>query len=247
MSSRPDENPPRLSDIAYQQICDEIVTSELLPGTALSENELAGRLEIGLTPIRDALKRLSLESLVMTYRRRGTFVSEINVADEQRFTEVRVELEGLAAALAARRATSSDFERITKLERAAAAHPLDDPHGYLTAENALRLAIYDATKNPTLKVTSVYYSRLVLRIWHHGLRTEMMELVSRTDQSAIVDAILARDAATARRLAEEQVVNFSASSNSGTGMRFHRGYAELHLNAQIAEPDTDARPAIEFP
>ena len=60
-------------------------------------------LGIGRTPLREAVKRLSHESLVAIQPRRGTFVSDVDAADIVHITEVRAELEGFAAALAARR------------------------------------------------------------------------------------------------------------------------------------------------
>ena len=104
----------RLVDQAYRQIRDAIVATRLAPGAPLDEKALSSSLGLGLTPIRDALKRLTLEKLAVTYPRRGTYVSAINIADEARLTEVRVELEGLAAALAAERAT--DDERAVLLQ-----------------------------------------------------------------------------------------------------------------------------------
>ena len=98
----------RLVDQAYRQIRDAIVAVRLQPGAPLDEKALSASLGLGLTPIRDALKRLTLEKLAVTYPRRGTFVSRINIADEARLTEIRVELEGLAAAFAAERATEED-------------------------------------------------------------------------------------------------------------------------------------------
>jgi len=98
----------RLVDVAYRELRDAIVAVRLQPGAPLDEKGLSASLGIGLTPIRDALKRLTLEKLAVTYPRRGTFVTEINIADEAKLTEVRVDLEGLAASLAAERSTTRD-------------------------------------------------------------------------------------------------------------------------------------------
>ena len=60
-------------------------------------------LAIGRTPLREAVKRLALENLVAVQPRRGTFVSAVEAADIVNITEVRAELEGYAAELAAQR------------------------------------------------------------------------------------------------------------------------------------------------
>ncbi len=74
----------------------------------MSESELAARLGIGRTPIREALQRLAREGLVSILPRRGILVTEINVKRQLRLLEVRRELERLIARSAARRATDDE-------------------------------------------------------------------------------------------------------------------------------------------
>ena len=81
-----------LTDRAYAEIEELIVTLRLAPGTPVSEAELMARLGIGRTPIREALQRLARERLVEIYPRRGNFVTDINVAGQLRLLETRREL-----------------------------------------------------------------------------------------------------------------------------------------------------------
>ena len=90
-----------LAEQAYERIRDDIVFLRVEPGAPLDDKELSAELGMSLSPIRDALKRLTLERLVVTYPRRGTFVAEITVSDEQWLTEIRLPLEEVAAGLAA--------------------------------------------------------------------------------------------------------------------------------------------------
>ncbi len=100
----PDTTATRLvAERAYVDLRDRIVTLHLPPGTVLREDELMKDLGIGRTPLREAVKRLALENLVEVQPRRGTFVTAIEAADIQNITEVRAELEGYAAELAALR------------------------------------------------------------------------------------------------------------------------------------------------
>ena len=66
-----------LTDLAYRQIEERIVTLRLKPGEVLSEQWLSATLKIGRTPIREALQRLALEGLVRILPRKGILVSEI--------------------------------------------------------------------------------------------------------------------------------------------------------------------------
>ncbi len=97
-----------LTDRAYRELEEMIVTLRLSPGTVLSEQALALRLKIGRTPIREALQRLARDGLVVIMPRRGIMVSEINLRLQLRLLEVRRELERLMASLAAERATPDE-------------------------------------------------------------------------------------------------------------------------------------------
>jgi DNA-binding GntR family transcriptional regulator len=81
-----------LTDRAYRDLEEMIVTLQLLPGSAVSETALSQRLGIGRTPIREALQRLARERLVTILPRRGIIVSEINVKSQLRLLEVRREV-----------------------------------------------------------------------------------------------------------------------------------------------------------
>src|SRR5215203_4088873 len=106
-----------LTDRAYAELEEMIVTLRLAPGSAVSEAELSSRLGIGRTPIREALQRLAREGLVLILPRRGVMVSEINVGRQLRLHEVRRELERLIARTAARRATDEQRARFRELAR----------------------------------------------------------------------------------------------------------------------------------
>src|SRR5215207_2385681 len=92
-----------IAERAYHELRDRIVTLRLPPGTVLREDLLMRDLAIGRTPLREAVKRLALENLVAVQPRRGTFVTAVEAADIVHITEVRAELEGYAAELAALR------------------------------------------------------------------------------------------------------------------------------------------------
>src|SRR5690625_546338 len=83
-----------LSALAYVQIRDLIVTLQLSPGARLDEAELMDRLQLGRTPVREALRRLADEGLVTIYARRGTVVAPVDVRDLARVSEVRAVIQG---------------------------------------------------------------------------------------------------------------------------------------------------------
>src|SRR5439155_13300506 len=77
------------SEEAYQRILERIVRLEMAPGSVVNEARLREELGIGRTPIREALQRLARENLVRSIPHRGTFVTDVNITDLARITEVR--------------------------------------------------------------------------------------------------------------------------------------------------------------
>lgn len=126
----------RATDRAYASLREEILGWRLLPGTPLSEIELAERLGVSRTPLRAALARLALEGLVDTSRGRTGVVSDVSAGSIRELFELREALEVQAARLAARRRDREVFAQLA--ERFAAAselhdHRVDDYYG-LVAE-----------------------------------------------------------------------------------------------------------------
>src|SRR5918911_171767 len=104
-----------LADRAYAALRDRIVQLRIAPGAPINEDELGRELDMGRTPVREAIKRLALENLVAVFPRRGTFASEINITDLAHISDVRVQLEGHAAYRAAQRRTPMQREQLEAL------------------------------------------------------------------------------------------------------------------------------------
>jgi DNA-binding GntR family transcriptional regulator len=205
--------PISLSQQAYERIKHKIVSLELSPGSVIDENNLQIELGLGRTPIREALKRLSLEKLVVIIPRRGMFVTDIGIADLQQIFEVRVPMEGLAARLAARRGTGMDW---AKMERVLAEIPRDavDNESHINADEACHLIIYEAAENAFLKDILTTHYALSLRLWYYFLpkigdmRHEVMEHLS------VLKALKAGDEDESACLMEGHVHNFQKKIQS---------------------------------
>ncbi|MBY8975920.1 GntR family transcriptional regulator [Rhodobacteraceae bacterium NNCM2] len=104
-----------LTEQAYRQIEEMIVTLELKPGQLLSEAELMESLQIGRTPIREALQRLAFEGLVVIMPRRGVLVSEINHSRQLALLDLRRVVERLIMSSAAAKATVAEREVFARL------------------------------------------------------------------------------------------------------------------------------------
>ncbi len=193
-----------LADKAYHEIRGLIVSLELAPGAVIDERELIERLEIGRTPVREALRRLSHEGLVEVYPRRGMFVTGVDVRELARLSEVREMLEPEAARLGAERATDKDREHMAALlaELDAGGSELMD------LDERIHRAVYRAAHNDLLEATLEQYYVLALRIWSIALDRahELEEAVA--EHRALLEAIQAGDGDRAADTMRAHVQNF---------------------------------------
>jgi DNA-binding GntR family transcriptional regulator len=158
-----------LADKAYHEIRGLIVSLELAPGALIDERELIERLEIGRTPVREALRRLAHERLVEVYPRRGMFVTGVDVRELARLSEVRELLEPEAARLAAERATDSDREHLSLLLTELDAGLNGGGSELMDLDERIHRAVYRASHNDLLEATLEQYYVLALRIWSMAL------------------------------------------------------------------------------
>ena len=157
-----------LTDRAYTELEELIVTLQLPPGSAVSEGMLSKRLRIGRTPIREALQRLARERLVAILPRRGIVVSEINVKSHLRLLETRREVERLVARLASRRATEEERARFRALaERFVRCAEKVDETGFMRADREFNELILAASKNEFATGAMRLMQSLSRRFWFH--------------------------------------------------------------------------------
>lgn len=104
-----------VGDAVYQMLRQSILDQTFLPGQRLQLDELAEKLDVSATPIKDAVNRLASEGLIDVRARSGTFVSSISVDDLAEALEVRCALESHSALTAAQRATEKDIAKLTSL------------------------------------------------------------------------------------------------------------------------------------
>ena len=117
-----------LTEQAYNQLEEMIVTLALAPGTVLSEKALSLELGIGRTPVREALQRLAREGLVLVLPRKAIIVTETDPRRQLLVLEVRREIERLLARAAAKRASAAERARFGVIAKGmeAAARANDD-------------------------------------------------------------------------------------------------------------------------
>jgi DNA-binding GntR family transcriptional regulator len=154
-----------LADQAYYRIRELIVTLELPPGSLVNEQELMEQLGLGRTPVREALRTLARERLVLVYPRRGMFISPVDVGDLAGLSEVRTTLESHAARLAAERATDAERTETDALLAELDGSAAHDERSLIDLDQRLHRHVYRCAHNPFLEATLNEYYMLTLRIW----------------------------------------------------------------------------------
>src|SRR5215217_6172348 len=195
-----------VAERAYVELRDRIVTLQLAPGRELREDELMAELEIGRTPLREAVKRLALENLLSVQPRRGTFVSDVDATDIVNITEVRAELEGYAAELAAQRmdgvsriAAESLLREVDELSRPG------DQDWLMRFDERIHRFTWEASGNPYLTETLERYFTHSLRVWYLVLDRVPGLGHAVHDQAQLLEALLDHDGARARSIMREHV------------------------------------------
>jgi DNA-binding GntR family transcriptional regulator len=192
-----------LSEKAYVDLEELIVTMQLPPGSAVSEVGLSTRLGIGRTPIREALHRLARERLVTILPQRGIIVTEINVGSQLKVLELRRELERLIARSAARRASAAEACRFAEIaaefEQAAADN---DETTFMRLDREFNLLSSAAAKNEFISSSMSLIHSLSRRFWFiHYKEVADMPLAARL-HADVARAIGARDEAAAAKASD---------------------------------------------
>lgn len=104
-----------LRDVVFENLRESILTGRLKPGQRLMEIQLAEGLGVSRTPVREAIRKLELEDLVVMLPRKGAYVTNMSLKEILDVLEVRASLESLAAKLAAKRRNEKDIEKLKQI------------------------------------------------------------------------------------------------------------------------------------
>lgn len=198
----------RLSDKAYQLIRHKIITLELPPLSAIDEQALMEDLQLGRTPIREALQRLVAEGLVISAPRRGMYVAEIGITDLQKIFEMRMVLEGFCARLAAQRISAEQLSQIQAVIQDLEQTPNSDGKALMELDERFHHLVYLAADNEFLAATLGRLHALSHRIWHLVLDRIGDVRGAMEQHIAIAAALQERDGAQAEELLQQHVSDF---------------------------------------
>jgi DNA-binding GntR family transcriptional regulator len=200
-----------LSDKAYQLIKHQIVTLELPPSSLIDEQRLTEELGIGRTPVREALRQLAAEKLVTIVPRRGTFVADISITDLHELWEVRWNLEGLAARLAAKRIGRRQLEQMKALfDDFDLVADEDSAKAFLDIDDRFHRLLYRAANNKFLEDVLDRLYTLSARLWYMSLDRLSHQVVKEAirEHTEVVVALEKGDAEEAERVIQTHIATF---------------------------------------
>lgn len=140
-----------LHDELISRLRDLIIEGELAPGSKVPERELCERFQVSRTPLREALKVLASEGLLILAPNRGATVSKLTVGDLDEIFPVMGALEALSGELAASRITKAELAEIRALHEEMVGHfERRDLRPYFRLNQKIHEKIMEAAGNPTL-------------------------------------------------------------------------------------------------
>jgi DNA-binding GntR family transcriptional regulator len=194
------------AELAYLKLREMVVTGELPPGLVVNERDLVNRLNIGRTPVREAIQRLAVAHLLTVFPRRGVAVAKVDLADIQAIFEAREAVETKIAELAAFRRSDDEAEAIAALGvplKAAAA--AEDYRQFLAHDHEFHRALARAARSRFLAETCDHVLILSEWIWHQFFMLNGTRSTDFFEHNDIIEAVIERDVERAGREMREHI------------------------------------------
>jgi DNA-binding GntR family transcriptional regulator len=188
-----------LTETAYASVREQILMGGLRPGAEFSELELAERLAMSKTPVREALGRMVAEGLIEAFPRRGYRVTPVTVKDINDLFAIRAMAEGTAAAMAALNLGADDFDHLDMLANARY-EPSEGPtiHSFVKTNGQFHMAIARGSTNPRLVAMISTLLDECARLFYLGARSRDVNPETNDDHRHIVRVLRLRDSEKAR-------------------------------------------------
>ena len=190
-----DDNELPQGQSAYRRLLEDIRAGTLLPGARLRETELADRLGISRTPVREAIRQLEADGLVTHLPRQGATIRSLDHAEVVELYEMRAVLEGTAARLAARAASDIELAELAALNAELAATPAGPQAREVNRQ--FHRSLLDAARNRFLLKSMSALQKTLLILGPTTLADPDRALNAVAEHAAVLAALDARDGAGA--------------------------------------------------
>lgn len=200
------DNYKPLRDIVFDAIKDAILNGRLKPGERLMEVQLAEEMGVSRTPVREAIRKLELEGLVVMVPRKGAYVSGLTLKDVAEVFEIRSSLEGLAAALAAERITEEEIKSLDKiLSDITKASEKGDTETVIKKDMEFHQVLFSASRNERLVQIINNLKEQIDRFRIQSFSNPVRVKSVLSEHKGIIDAIKQGDTENAEKLAKAHI------------------------------------------
>ena len=197
-----------LRDVVFNTLRQAILRGELKPGERLMEIKLANKLGVSRTPVREAIRKLELEGLVLMVPRKGAEVAEITEKSLKDVLEVRKALEELAVQLACEKITKEDIQELEKAgEDFKKVLKSRDITEIAEADVRFHDVIYMATDNQKLISLLNNFREQMYRYRVEYLKKEEVHTQLIAEHDAIVESVAKRDKERATSIVCQHIDN----------------------------------------
>lgn len=197
----------RDSDIAYEKLKMMIVTAQLKPGQALVEAELMEELNVGRTPIREALNRLAWENFVKIVPRQCIMVNEISLYEVESIYQMRFALVQLESELAVVNRTEEELQRLEK--NIEDLRQEKEPEKRVLMDREFHRTVSSMTKNPFLEKEMNNFQDLSIRLlFLNRVNLSSIDDMDIRTHENIYKYILERDTEKLIQVQREHVMDF---------------------------------------
>ncbi|MBQ5445750.1 MAG: GntR family transcriptional regulator [Lachnospiraceae bacterium] len=197
-----------LRDLVFITLREAILQGKLEPGERLMEIALANQLGVSRTPIREAIRKLEIEGLVINAPRRGAVVAEITLKDLRDVLEVRRNLENLAVKLACEKANEQDIRELKELHRSfISTLKNEDLTEVAQADVKFHDKIYEITDNKRLIQILSNLREQMYRYRFEYIKDEIHRRVLVDEHAMIIEGIENKDVDKAKKYMEIHIIN----------------------------------------
>ncbi|MGE5582121.1 MAG: GntR family transcriptional regulator [Bacillota bacterium] len=202
------DNYKPLRELVFESLREAIITGKLGPSERLMEIQLAEEMGVSRTPVREAIRKLELEGLVVMIPRKGAYVAGLSIRDITDVFEIRRALEGLAAELAAERSTDEELEEMERfLVKISEEIEQGDLPKVIETDTDFHTLIYKASRNTRLSQIINNLREQIQRSRTTSLSYPGRMKIALEEHRKMVEAISSRDGELARNLAQEHIEN----------------------------------------
>jgi DNA-binding GntR family transcriptional regulator len=197
-----------LRELVFESLREAIIAGQLRPGERMMEIQMAEEMGVSRTPVREAIRKLELEGLVVMVPRKGAYVAGLSLKDMTDVFEIRRALEGLAAELAAERISDDELEEMERyLIKIAKDIESGDVHKVVETDTDFHSLLYKSSRNSRLSQIISNLREQIQRFRTTSLSSPGRMKSALEEHRKIVEAIATRDGELARKITQEHIEN----------------------------------------